>query len=133
MNPLLNPLLLVGLGGALGSMARYLLGNTTMHWVAPYNAVGFPWGTLLINLIGCAAIGILAIWIERLNAFNTELRLLLITGVCGGFTTFSSFGLDALYLIRKGEWWYATAYVGASVGFGILLIALVFFCLEKSV
>ena len=61
---------LVGLGGAFGSIARYLVGNATMRWAAPHNAVGFPWGTLLVNILGCAAIGVLAVAIERLTSLN---------------------------------------------------------------
>ena len=124
--------LLVGLGGAFGSITRYLVGNATMRWAEPHNAVGFPWGTLLVNILGCAAIGMLAVLIERLTSLNTELRLLLITGFLGGFTTFSSFGLDTWYLMRKGEWLYATAYVSASVGFGILAVALMYAWIGKS-
>ena len=123
---------LVGLGGAFGSIARYLVGNATMRWAAPHNAVGFPWGTLLVNILGCAAIGVLAVAIERLTSLNSELRLLLITGFLGGFTTFSSFGLDTWALMRKGEWLYATAYVSASVGLGILAVALMFAWMGKS-
>ena len=125
-------ILLVGLGGAFGSITRYLVGNATMRWAEPHNAVGFPWGTLLVNILGCAAIGMLAVLIERLASLNTELRLLLITGFLGGFTTFSSFGLDTWYLMRKGEWLYATAYVSASVGFGILAVALMYAWIGKS-
>ena len=125
-------ILLVGLGGAFGSITRYLVGNATMRWAEPHNAVGCPWGTLLVNILGCAAIGMLAVLIERLTSLNTELRLLLITGFLGGFTTFSSFGLDTWYLMRKGEWLYATAYVSASVGFGILAVALMYAWIGKS-
>ena len=125
-------ILLVGLGGAFGSITRYLVGNATMRWAEPHNAVGFPWGTLLVNILGCAAIGMLAVLIERLTSLNTELRLLLITSFLGGFTTFSSFGLDTWYLMRKGEWLYATAYVSASVGFGILAVALMYAWIGKS-
>ena len=103
-----------------------------MRWVAPHNAVGFPWGTLLVNVLGCAVIGVLAVAIERLTSLNTELRLLLITGFLGGFTTFSSFGLDTWALMRKGEWLYASAYVSASVGFGILAVALMFAWMGKA-
>ena len=131
MNQLLA-ILLVGLGGGFGSIARYLVGNATMRWVAPHNAVGFPWGTLLVNVLGCAVIGVLAVAIERLTSLYTELRLLLITGFLGGFTTFSSFGLDTWALMRKGEWLYASAYVSASVGFGILAVALMFAWMGKA-
>ena len=131
MSQLLS-ILLVGLGGAFGSIARYLVGSATMRWTAAHNAVGFPWGTLLVNILGCAAIGVLAVLIERLTSLNAELRLLLITGFLGGFTTFSSFGLDTWYLMRKGEWLYASAYVSASVGFGILAVALMFVWVGKS-
>ena len=131
MNPFLT-LSLVAIGGALGSVGRYWVSTLTMRWVNPYNAVGFPWGTLLVNILGCAMIGILAVMIERLSSFNAELRLLLITGVLGGFTTFSSFGLDTWHLMRKGEWLYATAYVSASVGFGILMVALTFAYISRT-
>jgi CrcB protein len=131
MNSFLT-LSLVAIGGALGSVGRYWVSALTMRWASLYNAGGFPWGTLLVNILGCALIGILAVVIERLSSFNAELRLLLITGVLGGFTTFSSFGLDTWYLMRKGEWLYATAYVTASVGFGILMVALTFAYISRT-
>jgi CrcB protein len=131
MNSFLT-LSLVAIGGALGSVGRYWVSALTMRWASLYNAGGFPWGTLLVNILGCALIGILAVVIERLSSFNAELRLLLITGVLGGFTTFSSFGLDTWYLMRKGEWLYATAYVSASVGFGILMVALTFAYISRT-
>ncbi len=125
------PISLVALGGAFGSVARYLLSSLTMRWAYAHNLSGFPWGTLVVNILGCAAIGVLAVLIERASSFNAELRLLLITGVLGGFTTFSSFGLDTWYLMRKGEWLYATAYVSASVGVGIFMVALTFAYLSR--
>ena len=110
---------LVGLGGAFGSIARYLVGNATMRWAAPHNAVGFPWGTLLVNILGCAAIGVLAVAIERLTSLNTELRLLLITGFLGGFTTFSAFALDAVTLFERGASLAAATYLILSIGASI--------------
>ena len=117
-------ILLVGLGGAFGSIARYLVGNATMRWVAPHNAVGFPWGTLLVNILGCAAIGVLAVAIERLTSLNSELRLLLITGFLGGFTTFSSFSMETLLLLKGGSWFYAAANILANVFVGLAATAL---------
>lgn len=131
MNPMFT-LSLVAIGGALGSVGRYVLSMLTMRALNAHNAVGFPWGTLVVNILGCAAIGLLAVLIERMSSFNAELRLLLITGFLGGFTTFSSFGLDTWYLMRKGEWLYAGAYVSASVGVGIFMVAAVFAYMGRS-
>ena len=105
MNQLLA-ILLVGLGGGFGSIARYLVGNATMRWVAPHNSVGFPWGTLLVNVLGCAVIGVLAVAIERLTSLNTELRLLLILSALMSFASVSTdiyLPADAKALVAEGQ------------------------------
>lgn len=112
-------LLLVGLGGALGSMARYLFGA----WVqALSRSQSFPFGTLTVNLIGCLVIGFLSQWAEARSVFTIETRALVFVGVLGGFTTFSSFGNDTLNLARNGWVALALANVGANVVIGLFAV-----------
>ncbi|MDR0786670.1 MAG: fluoride efflux transporter CrcB [Gemmatimonadota bacterium] len=111
--------LLVALGGALGSLARWALSG----WVLE-NTLGwrFPAGTFLVNLIGCLVIGVLAGLAIKHDLFSTDTRLFLFTGICGGFTTFSTFGLDTFYLLRRSEIAVAGGYVAGSVVFGLLAV-----------
>ena len=91
-------ILLVGIGGFLGSIARYALGLGVQRLTGN----GFPLGTLLVNVIGCAAIGILAAMGDAKNALSPETRAFLMIGVLGGYTTFSSFAYETLLLGRDG-------------------------------
>ncbi|TYT26687.1 fluoride efflux transporter CrcB [Luteimonas viscosa] len=117
MPPTLQALALVGLGGAAGSIARYLLATWTMHAATPQK---FPLGTFVVNLAGCLVAGLLAGLAERHPGWlSPDLRLLLFVGLLGGFTTFSAFGLETAQLLRRGEWLVATGYVGGSVLLGI--------------
>lgn len=101
--------LCVGAGGFLGAIARYLLG------FIPYQGE-FPLITFCINFIGAVIIGIVAeVAAVRINSINPNLVLFLKTGLCGGFTTFSTFSLETLTLIDKGSYAMAGAYAGASV------------------
>ena len=120
--PTATSLLLVGAGGAVGSVARYLLATWTMHAAAPQR---FPLGTFAVNLAGCLAAGLLAGFVERHpGALSAEARLLLFVGLLGGFTTFSAFGLETAQLLRRGEWLVASGYVGGSVLLGLALVLL---------
>ncbi|HVT93077.1 MAG TPA: fluoride efflux transporter CrcB [Bryobacteraceae bacterium] len=103
----------VALGGAFGSVGRYWLSLS----LARLAGGTFPWGTLLVNIIGCAFIGWFAAAYgpQSRAALSPSVRLLVMTGICGGFTTFSSFTLEALNLARSGEWPKACAYVAASM------------------
>lgn len=112
-------LLLVGFGGGIGAMARYLVGGWVLHQTMQER---IPYGTLVVNLIGCLAIGLLAGAAERFEVLTPEARLFLITGVLGGFTTFSAFGYETVFLLRRGESLVAATYVGASVGLGLLAV-----------
>jgi len=112
-------IILVALGGALGSASRYILG--TWAQTASRN-IDFPYGTLTVNLIGCFAIGFLSELAEARGAFTSESRALIFIGVLGGFTTFSSFGNDTINLLRDGETFNALANVGANVIFGLALV-----------
>lgn len=110
---------LVALGGALGSVARYLLGT----WIqSASRSVDFPYGTLTVNLIGCFVIGFLSQLAEARGAFTPETRALVFIGVLGGFTTFSSFGNDTMNLLRDGATFNALVNVGANVILGLALV-----------
>ena len=114
-------LLLVGSGGFLGSIARYALGGVVLH-ATPQSR--FPWSTFAVNVAGCLVVGVLAGLAERLHWFGPDARLFLFTGLLGGFTTFSAFGIDAWFLVRRGEWLVAAAYAGSSVVVGLAAVAL---------
>ena len=109
-------LILVALGGALGAVCRYLAGN------AISKAVGsaLPWGTFLINLGGCFAMGLLMTVIVERELLPAAWRLFLCVGLLGGFTTFSSFGYEALMLLAEGNILAAAGYAGGSVVFGLV-------------
>ena len=102
---------LVAGGGALGSAARYLLSLLALRWVGG----SFPAGTLAVNILGCLAAGVVATKVDP----QGSLRIFLIPGLLGGFTTFSAFGLETQTLIRDGRPGLAAAYVGLSVGAGL--------------
>jgi fluoride exporter len=119
----MQQILLVGLGGCLGSIARYQLSGLVLHHTLEWR---FPLPTFLINVIGCLVAGVLSGLIERYGWFSPNTRLLLFTGILGGFTTFSAFGVETAYLLKRGEVVVAFAYVGLSVlcGLGALLLAM---------
>lgn len=102
----------IALGGAVGSVGRYLMAQGVTAWLGR----GFPWGTLSVNILGSFVMGVLfQVFSERLP--TQELwRLALMVGVLGGFTTFSSFSLESLQLLLHGEYRSALAYVATSVG-----------------
>ncbi|MBI5842819.1 MAG: fluoride efflux transporter CrcB [Chloroflexi bacterium] len=117
--PSLFSITLVALGGALGSVVRYLLGTWTQ---SASRSIDFPYGTLMVNLIGCFVIGFLAELAEVRGAFTPESRALVFIGILGGFTTFSSFGNDTINLLRDGETFNAFANIGANVILGLALV-----------
>jgi CrcB protein len=104
-------ILLVAIGGAIGSVARYLVGVGMGRLMG----MSFPWGTLTVNIVGSFAIGILTELVARRFNASAELRLLIVVGFLGGFTTFSSFSLDTMALVERGATFHAFAYVGASL------------------
>jgi CrcB protein len=114
-------LLLVGAGGFVGSALRYWLSGLAQD-VARDSL--FPWGTLAVNLLGCLGIGVLMQLAEARGAFSAETRLLLATGLLGGFTTFSAFGNETLNLLRDAERALAAANVLANVILGLLCVQL---------
>jgi CrcB protein len=112
----MQQVLLVGLGGCVGSIARYKLSGLVFHHTAHWT---FPLGTFLVNVLGCVAAGFLAGLIERRDWFTPEARIFLFSGFLGGFTTFSAFGVDTVFLLRRGQTGVAMAYIVASVVCGI--------------
>ena len=117
--PSLLSIVYVAIGGAFGSVSRYLLGTWTQ---SISKSIDFPYGTLTVNLIGCFVIGFLSQLAESRGAFTPESRALVFIGILGGFTTFSSFGNDTINLLRDGEAFNALANVSANVILGLLLV-----------
>jgi len=117
--PTFPSILYVAFGGALGSISRYVLGT----WIQTISkSIDFPYGTLVVNLIGCFVIGLLSQLAEARGVFTPESRAFIFIGLLGGFTTFSSFGNDTINLLRDGETFNALANVGANVILGLALV-----------
>jgi CrcB protein len=95
----MRELLLVGLGGALGSVSRHAVGLVVLSF-APH--ASFPYATLAVNVSGCCFMGMAAARLHSLNLATDEWRLFVMTGILGGFTTFSAFSLETLTLVRQG-------------------------------
>jgi fluoride exporter len=112
---LFKDILLVGLGGGVGSVARFLCQRSVSAWY-PH---AFPFGTLIVNFLGCFLIGFLLGFMEKASIVKPELRLLLVTGFCGGFTTFSAFAADNIQLLKDGRLIYFMLYTVGSVVLGI--------------
>ncbi len=113
--------LLVAIGGAVGSMARYGVGLLAGRMVP---ASGWPWGTLVVNVVGGLAMGLLVGWLGlRAGAAQETVRVFAAVGILGGFTTFSAFSLETVSMIERRDYGLAAAYVGLSV---VLAIAAVF-------
>jgi fluoride exporter len=108
----------VALGGALGSMARYATGVYVGRWLG----TAFPWSTLLINIVGSFLIGAFAESFALRWDASQSTRVFLVVGICGGYTTFSTFSLDVVTLINRGETLTAGAYIVASVALGLLAL-----------
>ena len=109
----------VGAGSFIGGIARYLV-SLAMKGISK----GFPWATLLVNLLGCLIIGLLWGFLSR-NAYeSTSWGLFLTVGLCGGFTTFSTFSKEALTMLQTGQIWGFASYIALSILAGIALVAL---------
>ncbi len=108
---------LIGLGGAIGTVARFMVSSVTCNF---FVTTIFPWGTLIVNLTGSFIIGLLAGLYEA-NLISPNLRTFLFVGILGGYTTFSSFSLETLNLLRSGEIRYAVINLTVSNLFGIVL------------
>ncbi|MBQ7472119.1 MAG: fluoride efflux transporter CrcB [Prevotella sp.] len=109
---MIRNLLLVALGGALGSVLRYLLSGIN---------ASFPWGTFAVNILGSLLIGLLVGMVSK-GVLSPETKLLMVTGFCGGFTTFSTFASESLGMMKAGDVLLTALYVGTSVVIGILAV-----------
>ena len=114
----MREVLAVGLGGFLGALARYGLASLA-HRVL---GAGFPVGTLAVNLVGCAAMGALAWFVEERELGSPELRLFARVGFLGSLTTFSAFGHETVLLLRQEQWLHAGLNVGLNVAAGLLAV-----------
>lgn len=114
-------ILLVGLGSFVGGVLRYLISLLLRPSMG-----GFPWGTFVVNIVGCLLIG--ALWgaMGRWPNFSSRISLLIGMGFCGGFTTFSTFSKESLALLQAGSYGLFSAYVFGSIAVGILAVTLGF-------
>ena len=109
-------LLLVGAGGFLGSVLRYVVGGTVQQ---ASGSVQFPYSTLAVNVIGCFVIGALSAFAENRGMFTTEARLFVFVGILGGFTTFSTFSNETMNFLREGDNLRAVVNVAAQLILGL--------------
>lgn len=111
-------MLIAGLGGFVGTCLRFLVGKL-FHFAG---CTAFPWGTFTVNLVGSFIIGILFGLAEKSNLISPSMNVLLITGFCGGFTTFSSFADDMYLMVEQRQWLWFVLYVGLSFLLGLALV-----------
>lgn len=107
----------VAVGGALGAVARYGLTG----WVQAQAASGFPWGTLVVNVLGSFLLGASVAWLAT-SAVTPETREFVTIGLLGAFTTFSTFTYETVALVREGDWLRAGGYLAGSLGLGLLAL-----------
>ncbi|MGB7373773.1 fluoride efflux transporter CrcB [Pontixanthobacter sp.] len=111
----------VAMGGAAGAVLRYQLGRSLTQWLGPHAMVAFPWATLAVNVIGSLLMGMLAGWLAKHGGEHNgeQWRLLIGVGLLGGFTTFSSFSLEMMLLIERGQWGLSFTYAAVSLLAGL--------------
>jgi len=114
-------ILLIGLGGFIGSVSRYLLGDFVHSLL---DKPVFPYGTFIVNIFGCLLIGILGGLSESRNFFDTQTRMFLFIGLLGGFTTFSSFGFETFNLAKQGAHLHALANVFLQIVLGLIAVSI---------
>lgn len=116
----MGPYLIIFLGAGIGGMLRHAVNVGAVRLLG----YGFPFGTLIVNVLGSFLVGVLAGYFTYRTGLSQHLRLFLTTGILGGFTTFSAFSLDTALLVERHSYWLAAGYVAGSVG--VSLIALFF-------
>ena len=114
----MKQILAVGLGGFVGSITRYSLGK----WILKMSNGFFPFQTILINVIGCFMIGLLTPKIEAFSSNRLFLSEFVLIGLLGGFTTFSAFGLEVIFLFKQNQIFYAGIYIVSSLILGCLAV-----------
>ena len=113
---MLKTLLIIGSGSFIGGVARYIVSRFIQNGVIS----SFPFGTIVVNIIGCFLIGLIYGISERGNMINAEWRIFLTVGFCGGFTTFSTFAYENVSLLRDGNFFLFALYTSLSVFLGLL-------------
>lgn len=108
----------VAAGSALGGVGRYLIGEA----IPLRSATGFPYATLTVNVVGCFAAGFIASLALAQSDFSPTTRAFLLTGICGGFTTFSAFSLETVRMVEAGASGRAAGYVAASLVLGVMAV-----------
>lgn len=117
---MLKSILLVGIGSFFGGALRYAVSVFMKNLCSQ----GFPWGTLLVNLVGCFAFGVIFALFGKFSSSGSAWCLLLTTGVCGGFTTFSTFANESMQMLQNGNLGGFVGYVATSLVAGLALVAL---------
>jgi CrcB protein len=117
---MIRGIILIGIGSCIGGIGRYL----TQLFVQKHFPSSIPFGTLSVNILGCFLIGIIYALSGRGNLLSPEMRLLLVTGFCGGYTTFSSYAYENISLFQDGEFYYAGLYIIMSNLFGFISVYL---------
>jgi fluoride exporter len=115
---MVKSIMIVGLGGFIGTVARFLISR---YFQVNVTSV-FPWSTFVVNIIGCLLIGIIYGVSEKSEVLSPEIRLFLTVGICGGFTTFSTFSNDSFMLIREQEWFRFALYTSLSIFIGLMAV-----------
>ncbi|MEK9142773.1 MAG: fluoride efflux transporter CrcB [Nitrospirota bacterium] len=115
----LRTLFLIGTGGFIGSILRYLLSGYAQQLS---KSIQFPFGTLAVNLVGCALVGFIAELADQRGVLSGETRAFLIVGLLGGFTTFSAFGNETMNLLRDGELWLACGNIVGHTFLGLVAV-----------
>ena len=115
---MIKAMLIAGLGGFVGTCLRYLTGRLCHLW----DVGGFPLGTFVVNVIGSFIIGALLGLAERNHFITPTMNVLLVTGFCGGFTTFSSFADDIFLLLQQRHWTMFALYTGLSIILGVIMV-----------
>ncbi|MFC6268832.1 fluoride efflux transporter CrcB [Frigoriflavimonas asaccharolytica] len=121
----MKALIYIFIGGGLGSVMRFLISNFSQKL---WNIKGFPFGTFTVNIVGCFLIGLASAYFLKVDNY---LKFLIITGFCGGFTTFSAFSIENYTLWQEGNYGILALYVGLSILIGILAIFLGFWVLKN--
>ena len=115
----LKQILIIALGGAVGSVARYKIGGFALHHTQAWD---FPISTVCVNTLGCLFIGVLAALVEHHDLFSASARLFLFTGLLGGFTTFSAFGYESAFLLRRSLLHVMIEYISLSIVCGVVAV-----------
>jgi CrcB protein len=111
-------ILVIGVGGAAGAVSRYL----ATGWIQGLSGGFFPWGTLVVNVVGSLALGFVLVWLQA-SVSSAELRELVTIGFLGSFTTFSTFSYETVAMLRDGEWLRAGGYTTGSIVLGAVAVA----------